>query len=120
MEMMDLVYEACKSRFLKGLTVFIIRAGNSMVDPHYDKNNDTRRGFNHHVTGFIGLNFTEDKGMRRQLEEVDLPAELDIMYMAWTRKIIGEVVNKLNRVPIATEGVAGALRSILSLNSEEL
>jgi hypothetical protein len=58
--------------------------------------------------------------MRRQLEEVDLPAKLDIMYMAWTRKIIGEVVDKINRVPVATEGVTGDLRSILSSNSEDL
>jgi hypothetical protein len=120
MEMMNLAYEPCKSRFPEGLTFFIVRAGDSMVDPHYDKNDDKRQGFDHHVTGFVGLDFTEDKGMRRQLEEVDLPAKLDITYVAWTRKIIGEVVDKINRVPIATEGVTGALRSILSSNSEDL
>jgi hypothetical protein len=120
MEMMNLVYEAYKSCFLEGLTFFIVGVGDSMVDPHYDKNDDKRQGFDHHVTGFIGLNFTEDKGMRRQLEEVDLPAKLDIMYVAWTRKIIGEVVDKINRVPVATEGVTGDLRSILSSNSEDL
>ena len=58
MEMMNLVYEPCKSRFPEGLTVFIVRAGDSMVDPHYDKNDDKRRGFDHHVTGFVGLVFS--------------------------------------------------------------